>query len=79
MAVASATGIIQLISFLGFVAFIVAAIVMFIVDGVQAKQMGRPRRKVFIVLFIVAMVLLGISIVITSLLVFLVSAFMASM
>ena len=76
---ASMTGIIQLISFFSFVGMIIAAIVLFIVDGVKAKRERRRRRKVFIVLFIVSMVLLGASLAVGALLVFLVTAFMASM
>ena len=59
--------------------FAIVSLVLFIVDGVNAKREGRRRKTGFTVMFIVSMTLVGLVVVIIGLLIALISAFMASM
>jgi hypothetical protein len=62
-----------------FIAYVIVSIVLFIVDGVNAKREGRKRTVGLTVMFIVAMALLGLTIVFCALLFALTMAIVSSM
>ncbi len=60
---ASLISIMMLVTVFGLAAFSIVSIVLFIVDGVKAKNEGRSRKTVYKVLFIIGMSIVGLGIV----------------
>ena len=50
----------MVILFIALIAFGIVSIVLFIRDGIIAGQEGRPRKTVFIVLFVIGLICLSI-------------------
>jgi amino acid transporter len=75
----SFTTIIGITLLVAYIAFVIASVILFIKDGVEAKREGRRRKPPFIIMFIVSMSLTGIVVSVVALLYALVTAFMASM
>lgn len=79
MAVYSISRIIGITLLVAYIAFVIASVILFIKDGIEAKREGRRRKPPFIIMFIVSMALTGIVVTVFALLYALVTAFMASM
>ncbi len=79
MAVYSISRIIGITLFVAYIAFVIASVILFIKDGIEAKREGRRRKPPFIIMFIVSLSLTGIVVTVVALLYALVTAFMASM
>lgn len=79
MVAPSLSSLIMSIIGLGFAGLVIAAVVLFIKDGIDSKREGRKRKTVFTVLFIVAMGILALIVITMVLLALLITAFMKSM
>lgn len=59
--------------------FVIASIILFIKDGILAKQEGRGRKKIYTVMFIISMAIIALVVVIGILLFILAMLVMRSM
>lgn len=59
--------------------FLIVSIVLFIKDGINAKQEGRDRKKAYKVMFIISMAIIGLAVVIGIMLCVLAALIMRSM
>lgn len=59
--------------------FVIVSIVLFIKDGIKAKQEGRERNQTYKHMFIISMVIIGLAVVIGIMLCVLAASIMRSM